>query len=210
LVVTGQPGQHHTPSRPIIFLFDWKLDFDAKYAAGSATIGKITVNFAVAGRKLFLLIVDTRALSQEFIAFGKDRSYRGASGCFIHAQICRVSLQPSQSVRIFFLFLQRDSAARRAISRRFSGDNSMARARPPASPPFARFGALPLVSSISPVAIRATMTAAPITSAGRRSPLGPRGIGNLRNSAGIIANNRAQRDLCHNQTETPPSSGNNI
>jgi hypothetical protein len=47
-----------------------------------------------------------------------------------------------------------------------------ARALPPAFPPLTRFGALPLGSSISPVAIRATMTAAPITSAGRFSPLG--------------------------------------
>ncbi len=45
-------------------------------------------------------------------------------------------------------------------------------AAPPALPPFARFGALPLVSSISPMAILPTITAAPITSAGRFSPLG--------------------------------------
>jgi hypothetical protein len=40
----------------------------------------------------------------------------------------------------------------------------------------ARFGALLGVSKISPVAILATMIAAPITSAGRFSPRGPLGI----------------------------------
>jgi hypothetical protein len=43
-------------------------------------------------------------------------------------------------------------------------------------PPFARFGALPQSSAICPVAIRMTLTAAPITSAGRFSPRGPFGI----------------------------------
>jgi hypothetical protein len=66
-----------------------------------------------------------------------------------------------------------------AISLRFSGSSVLARAGPPAFPALAAracAGDLRGVSSISPVAIFATMMAAPITSAGRRSPLGPRGI----------------------------------
>src|SRR5205823_6664112 len=76
---------------------------------------------------------------------------------------------------------QRLAAALRAIDCRFLGVSLAARALPPFAPP-----ALPratawgffsvLVSSTSPVAIRPTMTAAPITSAGRFSPWGPLGI----------------------------------
>src|SRR4051812_23353010 len=63
----------------------------------------------------------------------------------------------------------------RAISWRFSGERVSARALPPALPPAARPGALDGLSSISPVAIRPTMTAAELVSAGRRTPLGPFG-----------------------------------
>jgi hypothetical protein len=46
----------------------------------------------------------------------------------------------------------------------------------PALPPLARLGALLGLSSASPVAMRPTSMAAPITSAGRFSPRGPLGI----------------------------------
>src|SRR5580704_13872228 len=67
-------------------------------------------------------------------------------------------------------------AALAAISRLRSGESLADLARPPALPPLARFGAFPLGSSISPVAIRPTM--APISKGlvGRFSPLGPLAI----------------------------------
>src|SRR5687768_3182661 len=59
---------------------------------------------------------------------------------------------------------------------RRSGESILARAAPPALPPLARLGALLGLSSASPVAMRPTRMAAPITSAGRFSPLGPLGM----------------------------------
>jgi hypothetical protein len=57
-----------------------------------------------------------------------------------------------------------------------SEDRFSARRFPPILPPLARLGAIEGVSSISPVAIFATIIAAPITSAGLFSPRGPLGI----------------------------------
>jgi hypothetical protein len=59
------------------------------------------------------------------------------------------------------------------MSLRWAGDSALARA----FPPLARLGAGLGLSSTSPVAILATMMAAPITSAGLRSPFGPLGMG---------------------------------
>jgi hypothetical protein len=71
---------------------------------------------------------------------------------------------------------QRAAAAFLAIDLRLLGVNFAARAFAPAFP----LRTLPdftcTVSTISPVAIRMTWTALPITSAGRFSPLGPLGI----------------------------------
>ncbi|HZZ62326.1 MAG TPA: hypothetical protein VFE63_14335 [Roseiarcus sp.] len=78
------------------------------------------------------------------------------------------------------VFFQRFSAAAFAISARRSGVIFAARAAPPFLP--SAFAAWSFVSSgpkssgSSPVATLMTLTAAPITSAGRRSPLGPRGV----------------------------------
>lgn len=62
------------------------------------------------------------------------------------------------------------------ISSRLAGESFSALAFPPALPLTARPGAFPSLSTISPVAIRPTMTAAEFVSAGRRTPLGPLGI----------------------------------
>ncbi len=96
------------------------------------------------------------------------------------------------------LHLAADAA--RAISLRRSGVSATARAGPPLRPPFARFGIFrgSLVSSISPVAIFATMTAQPITSAGRRSPLGP--FGTLRAHHAVSCDH-------HVRHKVPPSFG---
>jgi hypothetical protein len=66
----------------------------------------------------------------------------------------------------------------------FYSSREPARRSPPLRPSataagvlFRHPGATPAPSSISPVAILPTMTVAPITSAGRRSPFGPLGIG---------------------------------
>jgi hypothetical protein len=67
-------------------------------------------------------------------------------------------------------------AAALAISLRRAEGMDLARAAPPALPPLARLGALLGLSSASPVAMRPTRMAAPITSAGRFSPRGPLGI----------------------------------
>src|SRR5450432_3668207 len=69
-------------------------------------------------------------------------------------------------------FFHLAEAAVRAISDRSVGERALARALPP----LARFWPLLGTSSISPVAIRMTWTALPITSAGGFSPFGPRGI----------------------------------
>src|SRR5262245_3601368 len=75
---------------------------------------------------------------------------------------------------------QRDEAAFCAMRERCPASSLAALALPPARPPLARFGVVGFfASSISPVAIFATMTAAPITSAGRFSPRGPRGMSAL-------------------------------
>jgi hypothetical protein len=74
---------------------------------------------------------------------------------------------------------QRFTAARRAISARRSGVIFAARAFPPRLPSSAAALLARLVSNSSlssPVAIRMTLTAAPITSAGRFSPRGPFGM----------------------------------
>ena len=72
------------------------------------------------------------------------------------------------------------AAAARATSARRSGVMAAARAAPPLRPMLTAAASLPLSGSgasfSSPVAIRMTFTAAPITSAGRCSPLGPLGI----------------------------------
>jgi len=62
------------------------------------------------------------------------------------------------------------------MDERWAALNSVFRAAAPATPLRRRPGALNCWSSSSPVAIRATATAQPITSAGRRWPCGPRGI----------------------------------
>src|SRR5271165_1237367 len=77
---------------------------------------------------------------------------------------------------------QRFCAAFFAISARRSGVIFSARAFPPRLPIDTAAGSLPcfsgvsISSSISPVAILATLIALPITSAGRFSPLGPLGM----------------------------------
>jgi hypothetical protein len=73
-------------------------------------------------------------------------------------------------------YFHRAAAAFLAIFFRSSPERLSARAFAPARPDRMRpdFGT---GSSISPVAMRMTWTALPITSAGRFSPLGPRGIG---------------------------------
>src|SRR5437016_5978872 len=76
-------------------------------------------------------------------------------------------------------FCQRDLAAFLAIADRFLADRPAARALPPIRPSATAAAFLPssvVRSSTSPVAILPTMTALPITSAGRFSPLGPLGI----------------------------------
>src|SRR3989442_149107 len=74
---------------------------------------------------------------------------------------------------------------------RSSGDNALARALAPARPLRVRPDLGLGVSIISPVAILPTMTAAPITSAGRFSPRGPRGMYvPLRGNALIVACSR--------------------
>src|SRR6266545_5631963 len=79
-------------------------------------------------------------------------------------------------------YFQRAFAALLAISLRRLADMPSARAFPPRRPSATAAGSFPsdsgvgISSSIWPVAIRMTWTALPITSAGRRSPLRPRGI----------------------------------
>jgi hypothetical protein len=72
---------------------------------------------------------------------------------------------------------QRIEAAFLAISLRSLADSFLARVLPPLRPPRrASADTSDFVSSISPVAILAIMTARAFTSAGRFSPLGPLGI----------------------------------
>src|SRR5436853_5474590 len=74
----------------------------------------------------------------------------------------------------------RAAAACLAIALRFLADMAAARALPPMRPSATAAAFLPssvVMSSTSPVAILAIMTARALTSAGRFSPLGPRGIG---------------------------------
>jgi len=78
---------------------------------------------------------------------------------------------------------QRARAAFRAIAFRLGAESAFARAfpplRPPSRPRATAAASLPLsfvISSVCPVAIRMTWTAAPITSAGLRWPFGPLGI----------------------------------
>jgi len=68
-------------------------------------------------------------------------------------------------------YFQRAFAAVRAISFRRLADIPSARAFPPLRPSATAAGSLP-----SSGVLRMTWTVLPITSAGRRSPLGPRGI----------------------------------
>jgi hypothetical protein len=78
-----------------------------------------------------------------------------------------------------FYFRHRLFAAFFAISDRFLAVIPAARALPPIRPRATAAAFLPssvVMSSISPVAILAIMTALPMASAGRFSPLGPRGI----------------------------------
>jgi hypothetical protein len=77
---------------------------------------------------------------------------------------------------IALAYPQRAAAAFLAIVLRLLGVNLAARASPPALPLRTLPDFAVVVSEISPVAIRMTWTALPITSAGRFSPLGPRGI----------------------------------
>lgn len=73
---------------------------------------------------------------------------------------------------------QRALAAFLAMDFRLVGLNAFAHALPPASPPrrMCFFTGSGFTSCTSPVAIRMTWTACPITSAGPFSPLGPRDI----------------------------------
>jgi hypothetical protein len=87
---------------------------------------------------------------------------------------------------------QRSAAAFLAIALRFAGDRTFARALAPAWPLRTRPDLGLSTSSISPVAILPTMTAAPITSAGRFSPRGPRGMADLSGLGGYnLANRRS-------------------
>jgi hypothetical protein len=88
-------------------------------------------------------------------------------------------LKPKKIAPRGYLLVHRLSAALRAISLRRFAVMPFALAFPPIRPSATAAAFLPssvTLSSISPVAIRMTWTALPITSAGRRSPLGPRGI----------------------------------
>jgi hypothetical protein len=90
--------------------------------------------------------------------------------------------------------LLRLDAAFRAISARFSFDRFAARALPPRLPSSA---AAPLISGgnssvSSPVAIRMTLTALPITSAGRFSPLGPLGLSHLAGFPALLTGHRSE------------------
>src|SRR5262249_37187147 len=76
---------------------------------------------------------------------------------------------------------QRLDAALRAISARFFLESLAARALPPRLPRSAAALRTGSFSCSSPVAILMTLTAAPITSAGRFSPRGPLGIRYLLN-----------------------------
>lgn len=107
----------------------------------------------------------------------------------------RIHFQPKKYIILFsYLHLpQRPFAAALAISARFSGDKDLARARPPLRPNRAASDSGPRFSSISPVAIRPTMTAAPITSAGRFSPLGPLGMGSTIGRQLPLGNDRQGR-----------------
>src|SRR6185295_13954797 len=81
--------------------------------------------------------------------------------------------------RAFALLAQRVFAAFLAISFRFFAVIPAARAFPPMRPSATAAAFLPssvVMSSISPVAILAIMTALPIASAGCFSPLGPLGM----------------------------------
>ena len=91
----------------------------------------------------------------------------------------RLSYQNQARIFLPFFRDQRFSAAFRAISRLWSADKFRARAAPPSFPsccPGVSTGASSRSSSSSPVAIRMTLTAPPITSAGRFSSRGPLGI----------------------------------
>src|SRR5271156_6574955 len=94
-----------------------------------------------------------------------------------HPALGRMPEKPLIRVSYFF---QRFAAAFRAISPRRSGDIALALAAPPLAPSAFALGSLPSsvgsVSTSSPVAIRITLTALPMTSAGRFWPLGPVGI----------------------------------
>jgi hypothetical protein len=99
------------------------------------------------------------------------RDYRGAP------PMCNGYLSMCGAHGANFHRAQRFAAAFLAISARRSGVIFAARALPPRAPSsaaadFAESGSF---SSSSPVAIRITLTALPITSAGRFSPRGPRG-----------------------------------
>src|SRR6476660_10030087 len=83
------------------------------------------------------------------------------------------------SLPVGFYLLQRLLAAFLAISLRRLADILSARALPPMRPSATAAAFLPssvVMSAISPVAILAIMTALPIASAGRFSPLGPLGM----------------------------------
>lgn len=75
-------------------------------------------------------------------------------------------------------FFQRFAAAFLAISLRLPAESVAVLAAAPARPLRVRPDTMGF-SLTSPVAILPTMTAAPMASAGRFSPLGPRGINNL-------------------------------
>ena len=98
----------------------------------------------------------------------QDLPYKGA---------CAVGIMQKNTRRALLLHrhspVHRAAAARRAISLRLCGVSAAERAFAPAKPPLRLAGCVSRVSSISPVAILATVTAQPTTSAGRRSPLGP-------------------------------------
>src|ERR1700722_206347 len=82
-------------------------------------------------------------------------------------------------VFVFYLSFHLDLAAFLAISDRRLALIPSARALPPMRPSATAAAFLPssvVVCSISPVAIRVTWKALPMTSAGRLSPLGPRGM----------------------------------
>ncbi len=165
-----QRGLRRNPVRGPDINIGRKLNIDAKKPSGGGSVAQGRGITAPAFNELRPL--EQKAL--DLLANGISSSFIGRPADSLDHESAGYS-HPSgnQEGRLDF---HRLFAAFLAISCRLASDSLSARTFPPIFPPLARLGAIPLVSSISPVAIRPTMTAAPITSAGRFSPRGPRGI----------------------------------